>query len=408
MDSLSVTTYAADRNQPRVPHLCQGLRALPRNRAAVLFQTVLAIWLCNVPLHALASPEELIPILEESVRLRSSLIKAPEQTITRIEGAGALKLGARGKRVEQLNRRLTELGYLSEPTNGEFSDQTAQAVRAFQADAGIEIDGIVDEVTRFNLNLSTRDKLRLIDAQFSEMERFFNENAGQRFVVVNLPAFTLRAFSNDQRPFESRVVVGQPGRPTPLMNTRLTGIVFHPGWSPPPTILDKDIFRNGGVDARAVKRLGLRLVDDDGKTVPLDSIADKADYAAGDYRFYQPSGDRNALGVLKFDLDNPFNVYLHDTNHRELFAKGARALSSGCIRVDRYRELAAWTLRQTTADIDRQLADRRTRRLSIEPIPVYTVYWQAESTGKRVVYHPDLYHLQKSPPPRMSDRPAQK
>ncbi len=356
-------------------------------------QTMLILGLLLIPHCVLASPDELIPILEESVRLRSSLIKSPEQSITRIGGAGALKLGAKGQRVEQLNRRLMELGYLTAPTDGTFSDKTEQAVRAFQADVGIEVDGVVDTVTGFNLNLSARDKLRLIDAQFDEMERFFSESAGQRFVVINLPAFTLRAFADGQRPFESRVVVGQPGRQTPLMKTHMTGIIFHPGWSPPPTILDKDIFRNGGVDTRAVKRLGLQLVDEHGKAVPLDSIDDKSDYAAGDYRFYQPSGDRNALGILKFDLDNPFNVYLHDTNHRDLFAKGTRALSSGCIRVDRFRELAAWALEQTVGDIERQLADKRTRRMSIDAIPVYTVYWQAEPTGKRIVYHPDIYHL---------------
>ena len=390
------------------PGASQKSRSLTHSLSARLIQAALGLWLFHTPLCALASPDELIPILEESVRLRSSLIKLPEQTVTRIEGAGALKLGAKGKRAEQLNRRLVELAYLAEPAESTFSDRTEQAVRAFQSAAGIEVDGIVDEVTRFNLNLSARDKLHLIDAQFREMEQFFNENAGQRFVVINLPAFTLRAFSEGQRPFESRVVVGQPGRQTPLMKTRLTGVIFHPGWSPPPTILDKDIFRNGGVDARAVKRLGLRLVDEGGKTVPLESIADKSDYAAGDYRFYQPSGDRNALGILKFDLDNPFNVYLHDTNHRDLFAKGTRALSSGCVRVDRFRELAAWTLGQTTADVDRQLGDKRTRRLSIAPIPVYTVYWQAESTGKRIVYHPDIYHLRDETARQNASAPAQK
>ena len=408
MDSLSDTMFPGACRRPLPSGPRQKSRLLTRSFSTHVIQAALGLWLFHSPLCALASPAELIPILEESVRLRSSLIKSPEQTITRIEGAGALKLGAKGKRTEQLNRRLAELGYLAEPADSTFSDRTEQAVRALQSDAGIKVDGIVDEVTRFNLNLSARDKLRLIDAQFSEMEQFFNENAGQRFVVVNLPAFTLRAFSEGQRPFESRVVVGQPGRQTPLMKTHMTGIVFHPGWSPPPTILDKDVFRNGGVDARAVKRLGLRLVDEGGKTVPLESIADKSDYAAGDYRFYQPSGDRNALGILKFDLDNPFNVYLHDTNHRDLFAKGTRALSSGCIRVDRFRELAAWALGQAAADVDRQLGDKRTRRLSIESIPVYTVYWQAESMGKRIVYHPDVYHLRNEPARQKAGRPPQK
>lgn len=135
-------------------------------------------------ISATASPGELIPVLEESVRLRASLLSAPEKAITHINGSGAMKLGSRGKRIEQLNRRLAELGLLSEDWGSDFSEATERAVRTYQESAGIAVDGVVDEVTRFNLNLSVRDKLRLIDAQFSEMERLFADNAGHRFVLV--------------------------------------------------------------------------------------------------------------------------------------------------------------------------------------------------------------------------------
>lgn len=365
----------------------------PRRTAHWLRHALCSLALLLAPALAAAAPEELIPILEESLRLRLALLYAPADRITRIDGSGMMKLGSRGPRVELLNIRLAELGWETAASGNEFSETTEEAVRAFQEKAGIVVDGKVDEVTRFNLNLSNRDKLRLLDAQFQEMEKFFKDNADRRFVVVNLPAYALHAFEGERRVLSSRVVVGQPARATPLMKTRMTGIVLHPGWTPPPTILDKDIFRDGAVNERTVKRLGLKLLDDQGQEVPLERVASREDFAAGAYRFHQPSGEGNALGELKFVLDNNYDIYLHDTNHRDLFARGTRALSSGCIRVESFRELAAWVLGQPLDEVNRQLENRRTRRLQIEALPVYTVYWQAEAVGKRIVYHPDIYNL---------------
>lgn len=105
----------------------------------------------------------------------------------------------------------------------------------------------------------------------------------------------------------------------------------------------------------------------------------------------QPSGERNALGRLKFDLDNPHSIYMHDTNHRELFGRQSRALSSGCIRVDNFRELAAWVSGKSVAEIDQELLNRRTRRLDVERIPVYIVYWIASVNQGRLVFNRDVY-----------------
>ena len=347
--------------------------------------------LAMLPILATASPAELIPVLETLVNLSAREMNSPEAPPTRIEPGSSLKLGAKGKRVAQLNARLAELGYATAKAGEHFDADTDAAVRAFQTNVGIAIDGLVDEHTRFNLNLSNREKIALLRAQFDEMERFFAQNVGRRFVVVNIPAFSLHAFDNGQRVLESRVVVGTPVRPTPLMKTALTGIVLNPPWAPPPTILAKDIFRTGEIDPRAMAHLGLKLVDARGQTVPFDSVTTQSDFAASDYRLVQPPGDKNALGRLKFDLDNPFGVYLHDTNHRDLFSREFRALSSGCVRVDRFRELAAWMLGKATSDIDKELLNRHTRRLDVEKIPVFTVYWLADVVGEHVVFYRDIY-----------------
>jgi murein L,D-transpeptidase YcbB/YkuD len=351
---------------------------------------ILLLLLCCGPALACASTAELVPVLEALVNLNARVMTAPKASITRVDSGSALKKGSKGKRAAQLNQRLAELGYPTTAGAEHFDQQTDVAVRAFQSAMGGVVDGIVDEHTLFNLNLSDREKIAILRGQFAEMERLFAENEGRRFVVVNVPAYKLAAFEEGRRVVESRIIVGKPVRQTPMMKTALTGIVFNPTWSPPPTILAKDIFRAGEIDLRTVGKLGLKLIDERGQAASLDSVVAQGDFAEMGYRFIQPAGDRNALGRLKFDLDNPLSIYLHDTNHRELFDRNTRALSSGCIRVDRFRELAAWVL-GAARDVDRELQDRRTRRTSVEHLPVYTVYWLADVTGDKVVFHRDIY-----------------
>lgn len=342
-----------------------------------------------LPLAVFAAQTELIPVLETLVNLGTREARAPEAPPTRVAPGLMLKLGSKGMRVLQLNQRLSELGY---KTDGELFDAlTDSAVRSYQQSVGLNVDGLVDEQTRFNLNLSNRAKMRLLRAQFDDMERLFTSHGDGHFIVVDIPAFSLRAFDKGRRVLESRVVIGSPTRPTPLMKTPLTDIVLNPSWAPPPTILAKDVFRDGEINPRTVARLGLKLIDAQGKPVPLETIKTQDDLVAQDYRLMQAPGEKNALGRLKFDLDNPLGIHLHDTNHRELFKKEFRALSSGCVRVESFRELAAWILGNTPAEIDQALLDRRTRRLEIEQIPVVTVYWQAEPRGDRVVFHPHIY-----------------
>lgn len=345
------------------------------------------------PLPSWASAREMIPVLEEIIKLQGKLLAAPGASITRVEAGPALKLGSSGKRVVQLHARLSELGYSFAGPGDQFGAETEAAVRAFQERAGLVVDGVVDHQTRFNLNLSDQEKLDILRRQLEDMERFAKANQDERYIVVNIPAYTLRAYEAGVPVVESRVIVGNAARQTPLMKSHLTGIVFNPPWSPPKTILAKDIFRNGEIQPKTVSRLGLKLIDADGKTVEMDEalIATQADLVEGGYRFMQPPGDRNALGLLKFDLDNPYNVYLHDTNHRELFERQSRAFSSGCIRVERFRELAAWLTGKPMAEVDRELLDRRTRRLNVEKVPVHTVYWIAEARQGKLNFSRDIY-----------------
>ena len=53
----------------------------------------------------------------------------------------------------------------------------------------------------------------------------------------------------------------------------------------------------------------------------------------GSVHIYQPPGEKNALGRIRFNFPNKFLVYQHDTPDKHMFGHERRAYSHGCMRV---------------------------------------------------------------------------
>ena len=117
--------------------------------------------------------------------------------------------------------------------------------------------------------------------------------------------------------------------------------------------------------------------------------------ANGKVHFRQPPA-RSYLGKLKIELDNPYSIYLHDTNSPNLFNKSVRALSHGCIRVQDYVKLAAWLSSSDESDIKQKISTHKTFWQKVDKMPVYTVYMLAypNATGT-VGYFNDVYRMIK-------------
>ena len=160
---------------------------------------------------------------------------------------------------------------------------------------------------------------------------------GETYVMVNIPDYTLRVMHDGKLVWKTKVVVGQPGKPTPLLSAEMKFITVNPTWNVPPSIIQNEYLPALQQDPQAMERIGLKVEQNPDGTV----------------RIWQPPGDRNALGRIRFNFPNKFLVYQHDTPDKYLFAHDKRAYSHGCMRVREPAEVRrgdarAWRCRTST------------------------------------------------------------
>jgi hypothetical protein len=232
--------------------------------------------------------------------------------------------------------------------------------------------------------------------------------SARRVIIVNVPAYTLTAYEDGQPVLESRVIVGAADRKTPITETEVSGVQFNPSWSAPPRVVRGDLTRNGVIDEGAVRKKGLTVLDEKGNPLPPEALSFIPAEQSSRLRYYHPPGDGNALGRLKVILKGMPDIYLHDTPNRNLFAKNRRALSSGCVRVEKARELAAWLTGRSSDEVGRLIDSNATRTVSVEPAKVVFGYWLSDTAGERAVYVDDIYRIaaRRDAPTSAPARPA--
>lgn len=280
---------------------------------------------------------------------------------------------------DSLRRRLRQSGDLPATADDEGRDEAAleAAVRRFQARHGIMADGIAGPRTLSALNEPVAAQLRRLALNLARDAVLEARPPGRR-VEINVPDYELRLIDDERTLWRSRVVVGDDRTPTPLFDDRIRFIELNPSWYVPDSITDE-----------ILEKERLR---------PGSMAADGFVWRDGGTRLTQRPGPRNALGQVKFLFPNHHAVYIHDTPSRSTFARAARTLSHGCIRLEHPLELAAHLLAPQGWDrrrLDRSLTQRSTRRVALDrPVPVYLDYRTAwiDDDG-RVQQRPDIYGL---------------
>ena len=254
----------------------------------------------------------------------------------------------------ELRARLARLGYVvpAEAAAGTgFDDGLAQAVAAFQRDYGLNDDGVVGAMTLTAVNAPIETRLAEVAVNLERL-RWMGDAMGERYLVVNIPDFTVTLVEDGQPGWTSKVVVGKTSvTETPEFDGVVKTVVVNPTWHIPDSIAIRDYLPKLQRNPMVLKNQGIDLMTRGG-TVINPKLVDFTQYTPANFpfRIKQRPSDDNALGEVKFLFPNEHSVYMHDTPHKELFPRDVRAFSNGCIRLEKPVELAHILLAGQTDD----------------------------------------------------------
>lgn len=319
-----------------------------------------------------------------------------------VPGGPTLRPGEDDPRVPVLRRRLHATGELtgSNLKSSHFDDELAAAVERFQDRHGLVTDGTVGPATLEAMNVPVAQRIRQILINM-ERQRWMPDSLGDPHVFVNMASFELDVVRDRRSVLNMRVVVGKPARSTPVFSDEISIIEFNPYWYVPRSIATKDLLpkvrRNPSYFAS--ENIRVFAPGDGGMVeVPASSVNWGA-YSTNHFpfRLRQDPGEKNALGHIKFLFPNEFDVYLHDTPSRGLFARNVRTFSSGCIRVEKPEDLAVELLRSegdwSKERIEKIIAREQRRSVQLkQPIPIHLAYVTAWSDATGTVhFREDIY-----------------
>ena len=335
-----------------------------------------------------------------------------------IDNNNTLKPGQRNPQVAQLRNLLSLYGDYPLPKEGGlfnwfsnkpepddvqdqelFDQELAAGLRHFQTRHGYPANGIVDKHTRQLLNTPPIDRIKQIAFNMKRW-RQLPENLGERYIWVNLTDYHLDVIDHDRSIMAMKVIVGKKSRRTPVMFENINSLVINPQWNVPRRIMVRDILPKVKDDPTYLSQRNIRIINgwQEQLEVPLEQIdLNAAPLSRFPYRLQQDPGEDNALGVIKFVIPNDDSIYLHDTNNRSLFAEHNRALSSGCVRVEKPLELAELLLKGKRGWNDKKInsvieTGNTTYVKLPEAIPTYLVYWTAwVDDNEQIQFRDDIY-----------------
>lgn len=220
------------------------------------------------------------------------------------------------------------------------------------------------------------------------------------FIVVNIPSATLTYYRRDTAALFMRTVVGTPYNRTPRFAAYCKEVTLYPYWNMPRSILVNEWLSSFKKNPGLIDFLNMEVIDGKGRIIPTKAINWKAVSASNfPYRIRQKTGCLNPMGVVKFTLTSPYDVYLHDTNFKGAFLSSNRYYSHGCIRVEEPIALAdAVLVNRVDADFLKAcFKDQQPQVIPLEnPVPVFVVYMCAEAQPDGTIqHHKDIYGLLK-------------
>lgn len=304
-----------------------------------------------------------------------------------------------GNQINVLKTVLKAKGYLDSgcPENGIYDIELEAAIKSFQKENGIVADGIVGVIT-YRL-LFKSNKLKALQLARSLLR--INDDRLQlvdNYVLVNIPDAQLHVYEKGKNILDSRVIVGKLDAQTPRLDGVINTVVLNPTWTVPFSI-KKEYLAKLRHDPYFLQKKGIWIVDKDNNIVEPSMIDPKNfDINKFHYRMVQDAGLKNALGLYKFNFPNSMSIYLHSTSQPSLFKKQNRALSSGCIRVEKAKTLAEYLLQNTIftpTRIEKVISSGQTKWAPLsQKTNLFIAYWTAYiGQNGSVYFKDDIYNI---------------
>ena len=307
--------------------------------------------------------------------------------------------------VPRLTKLLRLLGDLREqdltlPPETIYEGKLVNAVKHFQQRHGLDPSGQIDAPTVKQLNTPLQQRVKQLQLTL-ERWRWLPHAFERPPVVVNIPAFRVYAANEKyEAAFSMKVVIGRAYRhKTPVFASRMQSVIFRPYWNVPLSILQHELMPKIEKDSSYLERNAYEIVDHRGNVISDGAVDDELleKLRSGKLAIRQKPGPDDALGLIKFEFPNQYDVYMHDTPAKTLFSRSRRDFSHGCIRVEDAVALAEWVLRDdpkwTPENIRSAMNGEETMEVKIKnPIPVLILYGTAvaQENGE-VDFYNDIY-----------------
>jgi L,D-transpeptidase YcbB len=337
-------------------------------------------------------------LYEDQIRFE----KEPVASWKKIKVDKSIKPGDSHNAIPEIRDRLIFWNYLKSylPVDEKVYDSLMiSGIQRVQSRHGLEADGVIGQGTVFALSQVPAELIAKAAVNMERLKWLPDNLKEQEVILVNTANFQLDYLLNRDTLFTSRVIVGKSYHATPQFDALMSYIVFSPTWTVPTSIVRSEIIPAVKKNPQYLAQKNMLILTSDGKHVDPGSIDwSKINPRNFPYMIRQESGEQNSLGLVKFMFPNKYSVYIHDTPSRSLFTREDRALSHGCVRIQKPFEFAKLLLsfdsQWTDEKINLAMRQRQEKTVMLNrKIPVvllYLTYWN-DSKGN-VFFRKDIYN----------------
>ncbi|RXK02539.1 hypothetical protein CRV02_03635 [Arcobacter sp. CECT 8989] len=286
-----------------------------------------------------------------------------------------------------------------------FDEKLFKAVINFQKRYGLITDGVIGKNTIDKLNTPIEEKIKVLRVNLERM-RWLPRNLGERYILINIPAYKLKLYEEKKVQLKMDVIVGKKKFPTPIFSHKMSEVIVNPYWKIPQTIVKNEIIPKLTKDSEYLAKENIKVFENwDVNSLEFDvSKVDWNMYVNNDLigtpkeapmRFIQTPGGSNPLGRVKFLFPNQYSVYLHDTPEKQYFKMREKTLSHGCIRLEKPFELFENILTINKDDIKIVKKLEESDYKLNKKIPIHIVYLTAWVENDKLQFRDDIYNYDK-------------